>query len=279
MVNDTRDKVVLVTGGTRGIGLATGLAFGAQGARVTLTCRWGAEDEDELRALFARAEAPEPRIVQADVVDDEDTAALIEELGDCGGVDILVSNVGFAQLVRNLEQYDRRGLLRSIEYSAWPLASYPRALHAAYGRYPRHVVGLSSLGAEHYHLNYDFAGAAKAVLETLCRYLAHRLGPHGCRVNVVRASYVDTESLEATMGPDFVAFMKRFGASGQFVEPEEVADVVLMLCSGLLDGMAGQVLTVDRGATFSDCLMRLYAERQELGLPSQQPKPDHRSPQ
>ena len=50
MWNDFRGKAVLVTGGTRGIGLATGLAFGRRGADVTLTYKWGAEDEDAIRA-------------------------------------------------------------------------------------------------------------------------------------------------------------------------------------------------------------------------------------
>jgi len=50
------------------------------------------------------------------------------------------------------------------------------------------------------------------------------------------------------------------------VREEDVAGVVLALCSGLLDGMSGQVVTVDKGAVFADNVMRLYAERELLGL-------------
>ena len=50
-----RDKVVLITGGTRGIGLATGLAYGRHGAHVILTHRWGSADEDEIFRLFEEA--------------------------------------------------------------------------------------------------------------------------------------------------------------------------------------------------------------------------------
>ncbi|HEY0136691.1 MAG TPA: SDR family NAD(P)-dependent oxidoreductase, partial [Nannocystis sp.] len=65
--NDFTGKAVLITGGTRGIGLACGLAFARHGARVILTHRWGSADEGELRAKFAELGAPEPMIVEADV--------------------------------------------------------------------------------------------------------------------------------------------------------------------------------------------------------------------
>ena len=55
MLNDLRGKTVLITGGTRGIGLATGLAFGREGAVCTLTHRWGSADENDIRRRFREA--------------------------------------------------------------------------------------------------------------------------------------------------------------------------------------------------------------------------------
>ena len=52
----------------------------------------------------------------------------------------------------------------------------------------------------------------------------------------------------------------------QFISCEEVAGAILALCSGMLDGMNGQVLMVDRGTTFFDNLMRIYEERDSLDL-------------
>ena len=75
----------------------------------------------------------------------------------------------------------------------------------------------------------------------------------------------------ATFGRDFEDFAERFNMRRQFVACEEVAGTILALCSGLLDGMNGQVLMVDRGATFYDNLMRLYAERDTLSLPPETP--------
>ena len=72
MRNDFNGRAVIITGGTKGIGLATGLAFGKQGAHVYLTHRWGSADEDEINKRFAEAKAPAPSILEADVSIDDD---------------------------------------------------------------------------------------------------------------------------------------------------------------------------------------------------------------
>ena len=66
MIADYGGKIVLVTGGTMGLGLATALAFGRRGARCVLTYRWGSTDEGEVRSRFEAAGAPPPMILQAD---------------------------------------------------------------------------------------------------------------------------------------------------------------------------------------------------------------------
>jgi len=256
---------VLITGGTMGIGLATGLAFARQGCRVTLTHKWGSADEDELRRRFADAGAAAPRIVSADAASDEDTDALLGEIAGAGdGVDVFVSNVSMALIVRGTEDYSRRSLHSSIDYSAWPIFEYTRRIHAKFGRYPRYVIGLSSGGPDQFFANYDFVAASKAVLEVMCRYLNCRLAGEDVRFNVVRARAVLTDSLKATFGAGFEDFLARANMTRDLVRPEEVADAILALCSGLMDGVSGQVLMVDRGGTFRDDLMRMFNERESL---------------
>ncbi|MCR9161395.1 MAG: SDR family NAD(P)-dependent oxidoreductase [Nannocystaceae bacterium] len=263
MLDEVRGRRVLVTGGTAGIGLQTGLAFGRAGAHVTLTCRWGSADPSEIERAFAQADAPAPRILEANAASPEDVGAVLDTFGS-DGVDCFVSNVAFAQLVRGWSDLQLRGLQQSVEYTAWPLVSHLLAMRERFGRWPKHVVAISSCGPDELHLDYDFAAAAKSVLETLVRYLAHRLEREDCRVNAVRARWVPTASLDATIGAEFAPFVRRYGARGALQTPEEVASVVLTLCSGWLDGMRGQVLTVDHGTRFHDTLMRWYAERDRL---------------
>lgn len=263
MKADLRGRVVLVTGGTAGIGLATGLAFGRRGAHVVLTHRWGSADEGAIRAAFEATDAPAPDIVEADVGAPEDTEALVAHLRERHErVHAFVSNVAFAQLARSKEDLTLRALNRSIAYTAWPLVDYSLALERAFGEWPRYVVGVSSCGAREHHTSYDLAGASKAALEALVRYLAHRTASTPCRVNAVRPRWVDTASLAATMGEGFVPFVKANAHGDPLLQtPEEVADVVVALCSGWLDGMRGQVIDVDRGTGFYDNMMRLYANR------------------
>jgi NAD(P)-dependent dehydrogenase (short-subunit alcohol dehydrogenase family) len=267
MINDLRGKAVIITGGTMGIGLATGLAFGREGADVWLTHRWGTADEDEIRAKFREAGASEPHIVEADAGRDEDTIALLEGIKERHDrVEAFISNVSFAHVVKGLQDYEARSLYRSIEYSTWPMFAYSRHMEKIFGRWPRYVVGLSSGGPDWFYKNYDFVAASKAVMETLTRYMSYRKYDDDVRINVVRSRLVRTESLRATFGRDFEEFAERFNMKRQFISCEEVAGAILALCSGLMDGMSGQVLMVDRGTTFFDNLMRIYEERENVHI-------------
>lgn len=260
-------EAVLITGGTMGIGLATGLAFGRHGARCILTHKWGTADEDSVLRAFAEAGAPAPLIVQADVANAEDTQALLALIkAEHEHVEAFISNVSVGLVVKDFDDYEKRSLFKSIEYSTWPMIEYTRQIKTVFGRYPRYVVGLSSGGPDAFYKNYDFVAASKAVLETLCRYLNYRLFEEDIRINVVRSRLVRTDSLRATFGHDFEQFAERFNMRRQFITCEEVANTILALCSGLMDGVRGQVIMVDRGTSFFDNLMRIYEERDALNI-------------
>lgn len=264
MLNDLKGKAVLITGGTKGIGLATGLAFGRQGAHVTLTHKWGSADEDEIRQQFADAGAPEPSIVEADAASNEDTKAVLSEIRKHHEkLEVLMPNVAFAQVVKSMDDYQKRYLLRSIEYTVWPMIDYLKEVKEIFGSYPRYLIGMSSQGPDKYTANYDFVASSKAVEETLCRYLAFRLGNENMNVNIVRAALVRTDSLRSTMGDECIPFIESFDPS-LFVTVEEVANTILALCSGLMDAVTGQVIAVDHGAPFYDNVMRLYGERETI---------------
>lgn len=264
MKSGLRGATVLVTGGTRGIGRAIGLAFGAQGARCVLTWRLGTADEDELRAAYAAAGAPEPRLVLADVSRAEDTQALLEEMrGWTDGVDIYVANAPGAVLAPTLGHWNERGLKQSLSYSAWPIFAYPRAIHTTFGRWPRYIVGMSSTGPDSWTQAYPMAAASKSVMETLARYLAHELRHERVNVNIVRSRAVRTQAFSDAFGQSFEPFAARFMGERQWVTPEDVANTTLALCSGRMDAINGQVLTLDRGTTWSDTLARFHLDPAE----------------
>lgn len=266
--NDFRGKAVLITGGTKGIGLATALCFARAGAHCYLTHRWGSADEQALLGRFAAAGvARQPTVVEADASRDEDTRRLLELIAEeHQSIEVLVSNVCVVPIVENLESLSKRGLLKSLDYSAWPFVAYLKGIKKVFGRYPRYAVGTSSDGPDHYYQGYDYVAVVKAVMEVFCRYLSRHLLREDIRINIVRTRNVITESALAIHGADYPDFVRKYGGEHHFIEADEVGEAIFALCSGLLDALAGQVISVDRGGPFSDNLMRLYHLREELGL-------------
>lgn len=264
---DLRGKVVLVTGGTKGIGLAGALAYGRAGAETVVTHRWGSADEENVRRKFREAGAADPMILEADVVNDDDTDRLLDKIaGRHRRVDVLVSNVAFALRTASPRDWTKRGLFQSIDYSAWPMWAYSAKIRDRFGAYPRYIMGLSSDGPDGYFMNYDFVAMSKSVLETMCRYLNFRLFDEGVRVNIVRSRLVRTESFDATFGSEFHPFLESIGGFEDcYTTPEEIGNVLLALGSGLMDAVGGQVIMVDKGFEFFDNLMGIAERAKKKG--------------
>jgi NAD(P)-dependent dehydrogenase (short-subunit alcohol dehydrogenase family) len=260
-------KVVLITGGTRGLGLATALVFAEHGAQLVLTHAWGSADETALAHRIIAAGAPAPLIVQADVMRSDDTTALAETVRDrFGGVDAFVSNASVAQVIGSVHDYSERGFLKSMRGSAWPTFEYLTALHRSCGRYPTHVVVMSSDGPDRFTPGYDFVAAGKAVTETMVKYVAYRLRGEGVRINALRSRAIRTESFDGTFGGEFHGFLRQFVPDEWFMTPEEVGKAAFLLCSGYMDGVSGQTIMVDRGSTFFDGISYIYERREALGI-------------
>jgi enoyl-[acyl-carrier-protein] reductase (NADH) len=267
--NDFKRQAVLVTGGTKGLGLAIGLAFGEQGAEVYLTHKWGSADEAAVRQAFADRGAPEPRIIEADASKDADTAELLAAIQQHhDSLMVFVSNVSFAAVGSGMEGLNKRALFTSLEYSAWPMVGYVQKIKQVFGRYPRYTLGTSCDGPDTYYPNYEYVAVSKTVMETFCRYMAkHMFEQERCSINIIRSRPVPTESLVATFGAEFEPFLRKYWGDDYLVTLEQVGQAALALCSGLMDAMTGQVILLDRGVGFQDNLMRMFQHRGELGLP------------
>jgi NAD(P)-dependent dehydrogenase (short-subunit alcohol dehydrogenase family) len=262
-----RGRTVLITGGTRGIGLATALAFAAHGAQTVLTHAWGSADEETLRARVQAAGGPPPIVVQADIARSDDTAALMATIaGRVERVDAFISNASTAVLVEGQQDYTERGFMKSVRASAWATFDYLSGLRGTFGCYPRYVVVMSSDGPDRFTPGYDFVAASKAAVETMVRYQAYRLRHEGVRLNVLRSRAVRTESFDETFGRAFYDFLRQFVPDAWFITPDDVGRAAFALCSGIFDAVNGQTIMVDRGNTFADGISYLYERREALGI-------------
>ncbi len=265
MTLDMSGKSVLITGGTKGIGLSSALNFGQAGARCYLTYKWGSDDYTPLYDAFKKAGAPEPVLIQADVSVDEDTDALLTKIKEKETrIDYFISNVGFAQRTMSLDEYKKRSLFKTLEYSTWPMIEYTRRIKAVFGKYPSYVLGISSDGPDHFYQGYDFVAASKALLEFFGKYLSVHLMSEGSKVNVIRFGPVNTESFNLIFGEDFFKYLRENNISEETVlNTEECGKAVFALCSGLLDALNGQIVVVDKGVPFQDNTMMRYLQWKE----------------
>lgn len=262
---DLSGKSALITGGTQGIGYGIAEQFARAGAQLFLTYKWNSANAEEVIRSLEQLGAPTPRLIEADAADDDQTRSCLAEIAtQVDKIDIFISNVAFAPQVNSLADYRKKDLFRTIEYSSWPLVSYLQEIEAVFKSFPKYVLGISSDGPSHFYRGYDFVSAAKALLEHFARYLSIHLMPHDTRVNVVRFGTVRTASFDAIFGDEFFEYIKQHYGDKQIdkyiLQPEQCGETILALCSGLMDAISGQVLSVDYGVPFADNTMMRYLD-------------------
>lgn len=258
---DLSGKAVLITGGTKGIGLASAMKLAKAGAATYLTYKWGSADLDEISENFLKeGAAVAPVFIQADVSIPEDTQLVLDKIKEKEDkLDIFISNVGFAQSPKSFETYKKRSLYKTLDYSTWPLVDYTQKAKKTFGKYPEKIIAISSDGPDHFYQGYDYVAASKSLLELFSKYMSVHLLEEGSRVNVIRFGTVKTESFNAIFGEEFFEFMAKEGVDeSMFLSPDECADSVFAMCSGLLDAMNGQIINVDYGLPFQDNSMMRY---------------------
>ncbi len=240
---------VLITGGTRGVGLATGLAFARSGAEVVLTHRWGSVAEADVHAQFAAIGAAKPTIIEADVAFEEDTHSLLSQLG--GPVDVFVSNVCVA--ARGDGNFKARTLAQSLEYSTWPLQRYTSAMLKAWNALPRYVLAMSSDGHRAFYPGYDWVAASKALLEQTTESLArqYRETSWFC----LRARQANTQSYREMFSDDARELISQFSRFD--LNLDALGEAAVAVCEGHFDAMSGKTLVLDRGAGWLDRLVNV----------------------
>ncbi|GAA4542827.1 SDR family NAD(P)-dependent oxidoreductase [Amycolatopsis samaneae] len=238
---DLSGKIALVTGGTRGIGLATARALAEAGATVVLTGR------DEERAKRAAAEAGAAAGLALDVTDAKAVSTLVRGVAkEHGALDIVVANAGImedALLGMIREELVETTLSTNV---AGTLHTVQAAARAMMRKKTGAIVVLASIVGEHGSAGQTVYAASKAAVANIARSAAKELGRSGIRVNAVAPGVIETD-LTAGLSEDAVAENVGKTPLGRLGRPEDVAKAIRFLVSDEASFVTGQVLGIDGG--------------------------------
>ena len=249
-------KVVLITGGARGIGAAAVRLFRQAGARVAFNYRT-AKDRAEKLADECGGE-PVCRAFARDLDSSQAGRALVEEtIAAFGRIDCLVVNHGIwppedAPIAMMGEEQWRRTMdvnLDSVFGLVQAAVGAMQRQTASKGEVRGHVVLVSSTAGqrgEAFHADY---AVSKGALISLTKSLSSELAPHGIYVNCVAPGWVDTEMAAPALATE-AGRAKIFGTIplGRVARVEEIAAPILFLCTPWAGFISGEVLNVNGGA-------------------------------
>ncbi|MFN2530458.1 MAG: enoyl-ACP reductase [Pyrinomonadaceae bacterium] len=241
--------VIFGVANKRSIAWATALALHDAGARLTFTYQ-GDRLKDNVESLTAEA-MPDSLLLPCDVTNEAEVDQTFNRIKEeFGRLDFLIHSIAFAPRETLSGQYldtTREAFLTALEISAYSLPQLARAA-APLMTDGGSIVSMTYYGAEKVVAGYNLMGVAKAALEASTRYLANDLGARNVRVNAISAGPIQTLSARAVS--DFSAMMKHHAERAPLrrnVEPREVGDTAVFLCSSMSSGITGEVIYVDCG--------------------------------
>lgn len=244
-------KTILVTGGTRGIGLAITRALAKSGATVIANY---ARDQKSALAVQDELGAQNVNIVRADLTRDKGMDKLFEAMVPILGgktLDGLIHcaatgiHAPFDQL--QLKHWDWTMNLNARAFFDLMVRAKDLFTRGA------SVIALSSEGAATAIPNYSLVGASKGALESLCRHLAIEMSAAGVRVNILSPGSVLTDAWDAIPDKEqrLQTTLKKI-PGGKLTSLEEVSSVALFLCAEASNAINGQVIIVDHGERISN---------------------------
>ncbi|MGH3345229.1 MAG: SDR family NAD(P)-dependent oxidoreductase [Carbonactinosporaceae bacterium] len=254
-----KEKVAVVTGGSKGIGLAVARTLALEGASVVVGSRTGSEELDALCGTH------EVTAISVDLADREGPGKLIGDAVDRhGAIDVLINNVALSELAASIAEFTDDQWQRIVNLTLLAAVRAVRAaLPAMDGRPGACIVNISSVNSKVPARMIAPYSAAKAALTNYSAALSEELAPRGIRVNTISPGPIRTplwtspgsfaDMMAEQLGTTSEDVMNRvlpesMGLSiGRVGEPEEVADLVAFLASARATNITGGDYLIDGG--------------------------------
>jgi len=240
-------KTAIVTGSSRGIGAATAALIAAHGAAVTVNYRMNREQGEKVLAGIVE-KGGRGILVQADVTDRSQVEAMVDRtVAELGPVDILVNNANMyfpfkAFLEYRWEDFEKK-ILQEMK------AAFHPSQVVAIGMVQRRrgcIVNISSGLSRVPGLGFCAHTSAKSALDGFSKALAHELGPHGIRVNVVAPGLTVTDAT-AGQPQEMQNAIAGLTPLRRLAQPEDIAGAVLFFCVDWARFITGAYLPVSGG--------------------------------
>ncbi len=240
-----KDKVILVTASTRGIGLAIVKKCAEEGARVYMAAR----DLDRAQEIANTLNGV--KCVYNDATKPETFSSMVEDVvQDIGRIDVLVNNFGTSNPAKDLD-FANTGPQIFIDTVNLNLRSVFMASQAAAKHMASHgggsIVNISSVGGQVPDVSQVAYGTSKAAINYLTKLIAVQEAKHNIRCNAVLPGMTATEAVEQHLSDDFRNLFLRHIPLGRMGLPEEIAEAVCYFASDTSAYTTGQILTVSGG--------------------------------
>ncbi|MEU3624900.1 hypothetical protein BS329_01690 [Amycolatopsis coloradensis] len=256
MPNEFAGKVVLVTGGGKGVGRAIAREFASLGAHVVVNYFHSEQAARRVAAEIAEA-GGSSELIRASVAKAADVTAMFETVRERSGrLDVLVNNAARGVLAAADSLTDAEWL-KVFDVNVHGARRCARAALPLLAETGGSVVNVSSIGAGMVVDNYAAIGVGKAALEALSRYLAVEFAASGVRVNVASAGLLDNPTAE--LFPGNAALRETSVASaplGRLGTEEELARLVTALASPRMSWVTGQSVLADGGLSLGHAMLR-----------------------